>query len=369
MELKKLGWDSFFDRHLAEISDNVRGEYDFMAGRVSAVHSNLCQVLTEKGEITAAISGKVRDGIANDVVFTGAEVVFPAVGDWVLMIPDEKHNSGIIRMVLSRKSKFSRKAAGSVSQEQVIAANIDFAFIVASLNADLNLSRVERYLVTAWNSGAAPVILLNKADLCPIADEKVSEIEAIAPGVAVHAVSAMNRQGLQQLDNYLTYGKTAVFIGSSGVGKSTIVNRLLGSDIIKVKEISDYKDKGHHTTTSREMYLLENGGIVIDTPGMRELQLWEGENGLSGTFEDIQEIASLCRFSDCRHQNEPECAVRVALENGTIERVRYKNYQKLQRELKFQESRTNLKLRMEESKKWKNIAKAARNFDKGSRYK
>jgi len=369
MELKKLGWDSFFDRNLAKILDNARGEYDLVTGRVSAVHTNLCQVLTEKGEITAAISGKVRDGIANDVVFTDAEVVFPAVGDWVVMIHDQHHNSGIIRMIMPRKTKFSRNAAGAVSQEQVIAANIDYAFIVAGFNADLNPSRIERYLVTVWNSGAVPVILLNKADLCPDVSEKVAEIERIAPGVAIHAISAINQEGLQQLDRYLNSGKTAVFIGSSGVGKSTIINRLLGRDIIKVKEISNYKDKGHHTTTSREMYLLENGGIVIDTPGMRELQLWEGEKGLSGTFQDIEEIASQCRFSDCRHQNEPECAVRVALENGTIERVRYKNYQKLQRELKYQESRTNIKLRMEESKRWKNIAKATRNFDKGSRYK
>jgi ribosome biogenesis GTPase len=369
MEFKKLGWDSFFDRHLAKTLENARGEYDYVTGRVSAVHTNLCQVLTEKGEITAAISGKVRDGIANDVAFTDAEVVFPAVGDWVLMIPDEKHSSGIIRVVLPRKSKFSRKAAGSVSQEQVIAANIDFAFIVASLNTDLNLSRVERYLVTAWNSGATPVILLNKADLCLNVKEKISEIEGIAPGVAINAISAINSDGLRQLDKYLTAGKTAVFIGSSGVGKSTIINRLLGSDIIKVKEISGYKDKGHHTTTSREMYLLDSGGIVIDTPGMRELQLWEGEEGLSGTFEDIERIATQCRFDDCRHQNEPDCAIRTALENGEIDRARFKSYLKLQRELKYQKSRTNTKLRMEESKRWKNIAKAARNFDKGSRYK
>jgi ribosome biogenesis GTPase len=364
MELKDLGWDAFFDGHLGEILKNVRSGYDFMIGRVSAVHTNLCLVITEQGEVTAMLSGKVRDGISNDVAITRAENVFPAVGDWVLMINDGRHNAGIIRMVLPRKTKFSRKVAGAMSREQVMAANMDYAFIVAGLNADLNPSRIERYLVSAWNSGATPVILLNKADLCPDVDERISEINGIAPGVATHAISAINREGLRELDRYLTFGKTAVFIGSSGVGKSTIINRLLGGDIIRVKEISAYKDKGHHTTTSREMYLLQNGGIVIDTPGLRELQLWEGEQGLSETFADIERVASQCRFNDCRHQGEPDCAVRTALETGDIDRLRYKNYIKLQRELKYQKSRNNAKVRMEQSKKWKNIAKARRQLNR-----
>jgi len=367
MDLKNIGWDAFFESHLERIMKNAKYDYKFLVGRVSAVHSNLCQVLTEGGEMAAQVSGKVRDNINNELIGSDGEnpdAGFPAVGDWVVMIHDQQHNSGIIRMILPRKTKFSRNAAGTVSQEQVIAANMDYAFIVAGLNADLNPSRIERYLVTAWNSGAVPVILLNKADLYPDAGEKAAEIEGIAPGVAIHAISAINQDGLQQLDQYLNRGRTAVFIGSSGVGKSTIINRLLGKDIIKVMEISDYKDKGLHTTTRREMYLLENGGIVIDTPGMRELQLWEGEGGLSGTFADIEEIAARCRFKDCRHQNEPNCAVRAALESGEIAPARYKNYQKLQRELKYQESRNDAKARMEQSRKWKNIAKARRQLNR-----
>lgn len=371
MDLKNIGWDSFFENHLEQIMKNIKYDYKFLVGRVSAVHSNLCQVLTEGGEMTAQVSGKVRDNINNELIGTGGDFLdagFPAVGDWVVMIYDQQHNSGIIRMVLPRKTKFSRNAAGATSQEQVIASNIDFAFIVAALNADFNPSRIERYLVTAWNSGATPVILLNKADLCAEVDAKIAEMENTAVGVQIHAISAAKGDGLEQLNQYLHNGKTSVFIGSSGAGKSTIINRLLGRDVIKVVETSDYKDKGRHTTTSREMYLLEGGGIVIDTPGMRELQLWEGEQGLSETFNDIEQFAFQCRFADCRHQEEPGCAVKSALESGEIDRVRYRNYLKLQRELKYQESRNNAKLRMEEAKKWKNIAKAIRNFDKGSRF-
>jgi ribosome biogenesis GTPase len=369
MELKNLGWDDFFAGHLEQIKNKTKYDYSFLVGRVSAVHTNLCQVLTEAGEIPAQISGKIRDGIDNETTSPNGEApepAFPAVGDWVMMIHDQQHNSGIIRVVLPRKTKFSRNAAGTTSQEQVIAANIDHAFIVAALNADFNPSRIERYLVTTWNSGAVPVILLNKADLCPEVDVKIAEMEKTAVGVSVHAISAARGKGLEQLSPYLQNGRTSVFIGSSGAGKSTIINRLLGRDVIRVVETSDYKDKGRHTTTSREMYILEGGGIVIDTPGMRELQLWEGEQGLSETFDDIEQLAAQCRFNDCRHQEEPDCAVRTALESGDISRARYGNYLKLQRELKYQESRNNTKVRMEQSKRWKNIAKTRRHLNKDS---
>lgn len=369
MDLKNIGWDSFFEDHLKQLKDKTKYDYNFLVGRVSAVHTNLCQVLTENGEITAQVSGKMRDKINNETNSPNGETpepAFPAVGDWVVMIHDRQHNSGIIRMVLPRKTKFSRNAAGVTSQEQVIAANIDQAFIVAALNADFNPSRIERYLVTAWNSGAIPVILLNKADLCAEVDAKVVEMEKTAVGVSVHAISAAKGDGLEQLTPYLQNGRTSVFIGSSGAGKSTIINRLLGRDVIKVVETSDYKDKGRHTTTSREMYLLEGGGIVIDTPGMRELQLWEGEQGLSETFDDIEQLAAQCRFNDCRHQEEPDCAIRPALEKGEIDQVRFKNFLKLQRELKYQEARHNAKVRMEQSKRWKSIAKTRRHLNKDS---
>lgn len=250
----------------------------------------------------------------------------------------------------------------------MVATNIDYAFIVTSLNAELNTNRIERYLAAAWNSGAVPVILLNKADLCPEADEKVFEIRMKCPGVAVHAISAVKQNGLQQMDQYLICGKTGVFIGSSGVGKSTIINRLLGDAVIETKEISSYKDKGHHATTSREMYLLEGGGIVIGTPGMRELQLWEGEQGLSKIFDNIERLSAQCRFGDCRYQEEPGCAVKSALESGEMDRIRYKNCLKLQREFKHQEARHNARLRVEQNKRWKTIAKTLCHFDKGSKY-
>ncbi|MDQ7797680.1 MAG: ribosome small subunit-dependent GTPase A [Candidatus Edwardsbacteria bacterium] len=369
MDLKNIGWDPFFEEHLKQIKNKAKYDYDFLVGRVSAVHTNLCQVLTGGGEVTAQVSGKMRDKINNETTSPNGETpepAFPAVGDWVMMIHDQQHNSGIIRMVLPRKTKFSRNAAGATSQEQVIAANIDYAFIVAALNADFNPSRIERYLVTTWNSGAVPVILLNKSDLCTEVDAKIVEMEKTAVGVSVHAISAAKGEGLEQLSPYLQNGRTSVFIGSSGAGKSTIINRLLGRDVIKVVETSDYKDKGRHTTTSREMYLLEGGGIVIDTPGMRELQLWEGEQGLSETFDDIEQLAAQCRFNDCRHQDEPDCAVRLALEKGEVAQVRFKNFLKLQRELRFQEARHNAKVRMEQSKRWKAIAKTRRHINKDS---
>jgi ribosome biogenesis GTPase len=370
MDLKNIGWDSFFEDRLKQIKNQTKYDYDFLVGRVSAVHTNLCQVLTEGGEITTQVSGKMRDKINNETTSPNEETpepAFPAVGDWVMMIHDQQHNSGIIRLVLPRKTKFSRNAAGVTSQEQVIAANIDYAFIVAALNADFNPSRIERYLVTAWNSGAVPVILLNKADLCAEVGAKIAEMEKTAVGVPVHALSAAKGDGLEQLTPYLQNGRTSVFIGSSGAGKSTIINRLLGRDVIKVVETSDYKDKGRHTTTSREMYLLEGGGIVIDTPGMRELQLWEGEQGLSETFDDIEQLAAQCRFNDCRHQEEPGCAIRPALEKGEIDQVRFKNFLKLQRELKYKEARHNAKVRMEQSKRWKTIAKTRRHINKDSK--
>ncbi len=369
MDLKNIGWDSFFEDHLKQVKSKTKYDYNFLVGRVSAVHTNLCQVLTEGGEITAQVSGKMRDKINNELIGPGGDFLdtgFPAVGDWVVMIHDQQHNSGMIRMILPRRTKFSRNAAGATSQEQVIAANIDYAFIVAALNADFNPSRIERYLVTTWNSGAIPVILLNKADLCADIDAKTAEMEKTAVGVSVHAISAAKGDGLEQLKPYLQNGRTSVFIGSSGAGKSTIINRLLGRDVIKVVETSDYKDKGRHTTTSREMYLLEGGGIVIDTPGMRELQLWEGEQGLSETFDDIEQLAAQCRFNDCRHQEEPGCVIRSALEKGEIDQVRFKNFLKLQRELKYQEARHNVKVRMEQSKRWKTIAKIRRHINKDS---
>lgn len=370
MDLRQIGWDSFFEGHLKDIKGQARYDYEYMAGRVSAVHSDLCRVWTEEGEITARVSGKFRDNIGNESISLQAgETSFPTVGDWVLVIKDQQHNSGIVRMILPRKTKFSRNAAGAASREQVIATNIDYAFVVASLNAELNTNRIERYLVAAWNSGAVPVILLNKADLCPEADEKCAEIRMRCSGVAIHVISAFKQNGLQQLDQYLSCGNTGVFIGSSGVGKSTIINRLLGDAVIETKEISPYKDKGHHTTTSRGMYLLANGGIVIDTPGLRELQLWSGEDGLSETFADIETIAGQCRFRDCRHQKEPGCAVRAALEAGDIDPDRYRNYLKLQRELKYQESRNEARMKMAQSKRWKDIAKARRQLNNGSRHR
>jgi ribosome biogenesis GTPase len=249
-----------------------------------------------------------------------------------------------------------------------MAANVDTAFIVGSLNSELNPNRVERFLVAAYDGGVSPVVLLNKTDLCPEPGAMQSGMEARLPGVPVHAISAATGEGMGELGRYLGGGRTAVFLGSSGVGKSTIINRLLGGDTIRTAEVSGYKDRGRHTTTSREMYLLQNGGIVIDTPGLRELQIWDGGEGISQAFRDIEELSGQCRFSDCRHMGEPGCAVQTAVEGGSISQERLRSYHKILREASFHRRRQNVRLRIEEAKRWKTISKSMRHFDKSRRF-
>ncbi|RRJ67719.1 ribosome small subunit-dependent GTPase A [Paenibacillus oralis] len=267
----------------------------------------------------------------------GERSEFPAVGDFVALrfLADDSQDA-VIHGLLPRTSRISRRAAGSVPTEQIVAANVDLLFVVAALNLDFNLRRLERYLIMAWNSGASPVIVLSKADLCPDPERYVDETEAIAPGVPVIVVSAMENQGREQVDALLKPGVTVALTGSSGAGKSTILNWMAGEEMQRTQGIREDDSRGRHTTTHRELFVLPQGAVMIDTPGMRELQLWEDDGGWSEAFSDIEELAKACRFSDCRHQKEAGCAVREALRSGQLERKRLDNYLKTQRELKFQ---------------------------------
>jgi ribosome biogenesis GTPase len=320
ISLQKYGLDEYYANESA-IYANL-----FIA-RVTEQHREQYKVITEHGELSAVVSGKLAyhaDGKAS----------FPAVGDWV-MIDRMEDSSGnaVIHHILSRKSRFTRKAAGTAFEEQIVAANIDTVFICMSLNADFNLRRLERYLTIAWDSMATPVIVLTKSDLCEDVGQKLDEVTSVAIGVDVVVCSAENSDGLDAIRTYVQPGKTIAFIGSSGVGKSTLINRLMGQDIMATKQIREDDAKGRHATTHRQLLLLPNGGIAIDTPGMRELQIFTGD--LSKTFEDIDELALGCKYKNCTHSNEPGCAVRQAIKNGMLSKKRFENYQKLQSEMSY----------------------------------
>ncbi len=296
-------------------------------GRVVSQYKDLYKVITENHEVLAEISGKFR--------YSSEKLSdYPAVGDFVMVDrEDDSSGNAIIHHVLTRNSIFARKAAGTSNDIQVVAANIDTVFICMSLNNDFNLRRLERYLSIAWDSGAVPVIVLTKADLCDDVSGKLFEIKHAAIGVDLVVTSSMTQDGYKTILGYIKAGRTVAFIGSSGVGKSTLINRLLGEDVIETRE-TRRDDKGRHTTTRRELIVIPSGGAVIDTPGMRELGVESVD--LVKTFAEIDEIARECRFNDCQHENEPGCAVKKAIEEGLITEERLISYKKLKKEAKYE---------------------------------
>ncbi|EIT84700.1 GTPase RsgA [Fictibacillus macauensis ZFHKF-1] len=343
MDLQQLGWTTELEERFS-----IEYEGDYIVGRVALEHKRMYRVFTAYGELLAEVTGKLRHEAAtrND---------FPAVGDWVVLAPRLQEGKATIVAILPRKSKFSRKMAGVTTEEQIVAANIDTVFLVNALTLDLNVRRIERYLLLAWESGANPVIILSKADLCPNVEEKVQAVEAVALGVPIHVISAEQNQGIEHLKTYVEPGQSVALLGSSGVGKSTLVNVLFGEEKQAVKQVREDDDKGRHTTTHRELVVIKNGGVVIDTPGMRELQLWEADSGISQSFQDIEQFIVQCRFSDCRHEHEPGCAVIAAIESGELEQQRYFSYLKLQRELAYLARKEDKRAELAAKKKWKKM--------------
>lgn len=321
-------------------------------GRVIIQQRGLYRLVTEEGEVAAELSGKfLHNALEGD---------HPVAGDWVAARVRAGEGTATIHKVLPRSSVFVRRASGPGGGSQTVAANVDLVLVAASLNADLNVRRLERYLAVAWESGAAPAIVLTKADMCEEAEELIAEVEAIAFGVPVLPVSAMSGEGLAALSALLEPGKTAVLLGSSGVGKSTLVNALAGTELMATGGIREDDARGRHTTTHRELVRLPSGALILDTPGMRELGLWQADDGLAATFGDIEALASQCRFRDCSHGREPGCAVRAAMESGDLEEARFRSYGKLQRELAHLDRRDDPQARAEHRKHWIRVHKDAR---------
>lgn len=322
-QMERFGLTAQFAAYAAE-------HPEWQTGRILSQEKDVYRLVCEQGEQSAVVSGKFRYGAKN-------VSDYPAVGDFVLCLPDAGGGQAVIHAVLPRKSVFLRKAAGTAKREQVVAANVDILFLCMSLNQDFNLRRLERYLAIAWESGATPVVLLTKADLCEQADELCAQAEGVAVGAQVLVTSSLSEDGFDAIQPYLKPQQTIALIGSSGVGKSTLINRLIGEERLTTNGLR-YDDKGRHTTTHRELLLLPQGGIVMDTPGMRELGIWDASDGVERTFSEIEALAASCRFHDCTHTREPGCAVQAALKDGTLSAERLQSYQKLKAESAFCEN-------------------------------
>jgi ribosome biogenesis GTPase / thiamine phosphate phosphatase len=347
LTLEDLGWTSRF----AEAFEPHRAA-GVAPARVSLEHTHIYRVISPDGEALARVSGRLRHDASG-------RADFPAVGDWVV-VEAAGGGDARIRAVLPRVTHFSRRAAGNPTEEQVVAANIDVVFLVSGLDHDFNPRRIERYLVTAWESGAAPVIVLNKADLVEDPAAFVADVSVLAAGVPVHAVSARRPESMSALRAHLGPGRTAALLGSSGVGKSSIANALIGEELLRTREVRESDSRGRHTTTGRQLVLLPGGGILIDTPGMRELQLWDTGEAVAGAFSDVESIGEGCRFRDCRHAGEPGCAVTAAVAAGMLPAERLESYRKLQGEQAFQATQQEERGRLEVKRQGKIGAKALR---------
>jgi ribosome biogenesis GTPase len=340
-QLAMLGWDSYFDEKFKRLASEGG-----VPARVIADYGAEYLVHDGAGTSRASVGRHLR----ND----GSTM--PAVGDWVAVLKREPLSA--ILGVVDRRTVFSRKAASVETREQILAANVDVAFVVAAAT-DVNLRRIERYLTIAWQSGAVPVVLLTKSDVALSPDELRAELEAIATGTPVVVTSAVTGDGVDEIVRTLQPARTGVLLGPSGAGKSTLINRIVGADLMRTRT-THRSGEGRHMTSHRQLVQLPQGGMIIDTPGLREAQLWQGEEALGNTFEDIDQLALLCRFADCAHFTEPGCAVKSALADGSLDAARFRSYRKLQRELRAAAAKTDARIRIEERKKWKQITIASK---------
>ncbi len=321
--------------------------------RIIATHKDRYEIVCNNGNGFA----KIKRGCYYD----NPNSIYPTTGDFVLIEWNEFGDS-MIYETLKRESSFSRTAASSDrnrelhnQHEQLVAANFDYVFIMQSLNNNFNINRIERYLSLAWESGGIPVIILTKSDLVPNVQEYIDEVQSIAFGVDVYAISCINKNGIEDIKKYFSKGNTIVFLGSSGIGKSTLVNTLYGEDVMRTSEIREEDSRGRHTTTSRNLIMLPNGAMIIDTPGMRELGMWNAESGINKTFSDIEHFSKMCKYSNCTHTNEPGCKILQAIENGELSKERFEQYMKLQKESQYNtDSEQYLKNKKE---KFKEISK------------
>jgi ribosome biogenesis GTPase len=349
VDLRDLGWD---DALKHQFEPWAAKEY-VQPGRVFIEFNYIFRVYVHGGEIDAVLTGRLKHHATS-------RSELPAVGDWVVVRTRPADEQGAIVAVLPRRSRFSRRMAGNVTDEQVVAANVNVTFIVMGLDHDYSPRRLERYLLLARESGAAPVVLLTKPDVGDDVVARVAEVHTIATDAPVHVLNPKAGDGIEQVNHYLTRGRTGALLGSSGVGKTTLINRLLGSESRRTRDVRAADSKGRHTTTNRELVVLPGGGLLIDTPGMRELQLWDVGTAVRETFDDIDELASSCHFGDCAHRDEPRCAVKAAVDAGTLLSVRLESYLKLQDELAFLERQQDERALLEEKRRGKLGAKAVR---------
>ena len=346
--LKDFGWSDYFARHF-----HPYAEKQLEAGRVVLQQQHHYALHSAAGELDAEVAGRLLHRAE-------ATADLPAVGDWVAFSHPPGHPAAVIQAVLPRRTRLSRKVAGRRATEQVVAANVDTVFLVMGLDGDYNLRRLERLLVTAWESGARPVVVLNKADLASDVEDRLRAVSAAAPGVDVLVTSCVSSRGLEALETYLARGETVALIGSSGAGKSSLINRLSRREVMATGAVRARDDRGQHTTTHRELLALEGGALVIDNPGVRELVPWSGEDGLGGAFEDIQALATGCRFRDCTHSGEPGCEVSESVADGRLDASRLRNYRDLEKELRALEIRRDKAARRAAGKKAQAMFRSAK---------
>jgi ribosome biogenesis GTPase len=350
VELTDLGWDDEWARVFAPYAAD-----GLIPARVAIEFNYIYRLFAERGELQAQHAGRLRHEALG----------LSAVGDWVAARPASGEATATIDAILPRRSKFSRKVAGELTEEQIVAANIDTVFLVMGLDGDYNPRRLERYLLLAYEGGASPVIILNKAVVGRHLSQDMDEIRALAVGIPVHAISAKLRDGVDVIERYLGAGRTGALLGSSGVGKSTLINALVGGEMLKTKEVRAHDSRGRHTTRHRHLIVLpDRRGLLIDTPGMRELQLWLQAEGTRETFEDIDTLAAGCHFTDCRHREEPRCAVKQAVEEGRLAPERLAGYLKLQDERQSLEARKQGREQINIKRRFKTVSQSMKKLYK-----